>query len=183
MAMTSETSSGMAYEETPTGLLLRLYPRWSGAMTRKPAADSGSICLCHEYQNSGKPWSRTTTGPSSGPAATACKPTSPFLMGTYSTERPPSVQCSFDGDIAHAKREGCRPERQFYLRESEARGAGSGGAHLRGVDSETQTREVGLAEGHRARVEVTPDEEQQERDGGVVFVEDGVDNGRREVQA
>src|SRR6266480_52243 len=71
----------------------------------KTAADSGSICLCHEYQNSGKPWSRTTRGPSSGPAATACKPTSPFLKGRYSTERSPSVQCSFDDDIAHAKSE------------------------------------------------------------------------------
>src|ERR1700732_1565645 len=105
MAMTSETSSVMAYEETPKGLLLRLYPRWSGTMTRKPAAASGSICLCHEYQNSGKPWSRTTTGPSSGPAATACKLTSPLLKARYSTELPPFGQCSFDGDIAHAKSE------------------------------------------------------------------------------
>src|SRR5882762_6197067 len=105
MAMTSETTSGMAYEETPRGLLLRLYPRWSGTITRKPVAASGSICLCHEYQNSGKPWSRTTTGPSSGPPATACKPTAPFLKGRYSTECSPSVQCSFDGDIAHAKSE------------------------------------------------------------------------------
>src|ERR1700731_1667004 len=105
MEMTSETSSGMAYEETPAGLLLRLYPRWSGTMTRKPAAASGSVCLCHEYQKSGKPGGRATPGPSSGPAATACKPTSPFLKERYSTERPPFGQCSFDGDIAHAKSE------------------------------------------------------------------------------
>src|SRR6266550_203372 len=183
MAMTSETSLGMAYEETPTGLLLRLYPRWSGTMTRKPAADSGSICLCHEYQNSGKPWSRTTRGPSSGPAATACKPTSPFLRGGIprSVRLPCSVALTATSHTRKAK--GCRPERRFFLRESEARRAGSGGSHLRGVDSETHTREVGLAEGHRAGVEVTPDEEQQERDGGVVFVEDGVDHRRREVQA
>src|SRR5689334_2379607 len=40
-------------------------------MTRKPAEARGSICLCQEYQNSGKPWRRRTTGASSRPAATA----------------------------------------------------------------------------------------------------------------
>src|SRR5205807_2450143 len=151
MAMTSETSSVKAYEATPRGLLLRLYPRWSGAMTRKPAEASGSICLRHPYQNSGKPWRRTTAGPFGGPAATARKLTSPFLNERFSKER------------------------QHYTRESEARSAGCRRAQFGGVNAEAETREVGLAERHAAGVEIAPDEEQQERDGGVVFVPDGID--------
>src|ERR1700687_1950532 len=81
------------------------------------------------------------------------------------------------------KSKGCQPESQYNLRESEARCAGSGRAHFRGVDAEAETREVRLAEGHRAGVKGPPDEKQQERHGGVVFVEDGVDHSRREVQA
>src|ERR1700674_1683424 len=81
------------------------------------------------------------------------------------------------------KAKGCQTESQSNLRESEARCAGSGGTHFGGGDAEAETREVRLAKGHRAGVEVTPDEEQQERHGGVVFVEDGVDHGRRKVQA
>src|SRR2546430_3408748 len=139
-------------------------------MTRKPAADSGSICLCHEYQNSGKPWSRTTRGPSSGPAATACKPTSPFLKGGIprSVRLPRSVALTATSHTRKAK--GCRPERQFFLRESEARRAGSGGSRLRGGESPKQTRGGGFVEGDHAGVEVKPDREQQERDGGVDFV-------------
>src|SRR5260370_5885729 len=98
-----------------------------------------------------------------------------------SVRRPCSVALTATSHTRKAK--GCQPESQYNLRESEARCAGSGGTHFRGVDAEAEACEVGLAEGHRAGVEVTPDEEQQERDGGVVFVEDGVDHGRKEVQA
>src|SRR5580700_7974362 len=48
-------------------------------MTRKPAAASGSICWRQEYQNSGKPWRRTTTWPSGGPEATAWSSHAPLL--------------------------------------------------------------------------------------------------------
>src|SRR5580765_8464969 len=58
---------------------------------------------------------------------------------------------------------------------SEAGGAGGGGAHFRGVDTEAKMREVRLAEGHEASVEVSPDEEKQEGNCGVIFVEDGVE--------
>ena len=37
-------------------------------------------------------------------------------------------------------------------------------------------REVGLPQGHRTGVKVTPDEEEQERDGSVILVDDGVDD-------
>ena len=40
----------------------------TGATTRKPAAASGAICSRQPYQNSGKPCSRTISGPS--PAST-----------------------------------------------------------------------------------------------------------------
>src|ERR1035438_9794808 len=42
-------------------------------MTRRPASASGAICFRQPYQNSGKPCSRTTAGPSFGPAVTAFK--------------------------------------------------------------------------------------------------------------
>src|ERR1700722_15956779 len=42
-------------------------------MTRKPASASGAICWRQPYQNSGKPCSSRSAGPSSGPAATAFK--------------------------------------------------------------------------------------------------------------
>ena len=60
----------------------------------------------------------------------------------------------------------------------EAGGAGSSGAHFGGVDAEAETREIRLAERHAPGVEIAPDEEQQERDGGVVFVPDGVNDGK-----
>src|SRR4029077_15426877 len=44
--------------------------------------------------------------------------------------------------------------------------AGSGGTHFGGVDAEAQTREIRLAQGHRAGVQVAPDKEQQEWHGG-----------------
>ena len=44
-------------------------------------------------------------------------------------------------------------------------------------------REVGLPQGHEARVEVSPDEEQQKRHSGIIFVEDGVEHGEKEVDA
>src|SRR6266478_3282048 len=58
-------------------------------MTRKPAAASGSISLRHPYQNSGKPWRRTTTAPSFGPAATACNAISPFWKASVSRKIDP----------------------------------------------------------------------------------------------
>src|SRR5437879_2899351 len=127
-------------------------------MTRKPAAASGSIWRRHPYQDSGNPCRRTTTGPSCGPVATACKMTSPFLNESFSKER------------------------QYYPKESEARGAGSRRAHFGGVDAEAEAREVRLSERHRAGVQVAPNEKQQEREGGVVFVGDGVHDGEREIQ-
>src|SRR5580692_10955534 len=42
-------------------------------MTRKPASASGAICFRQPYQNSGKPCSSRSAGPSSGPAVTAFK--------------------------------------------------------------------------------------------------------------
>lgn len=52
-------------------------------------------------------------------------------------------------------------KRELRCRQcSEAGGAGGGGAHFRGVDAEAKMREVGLAEGHEASVEVAPDEEE-----------------------
>src|SRR5947209_14886196 len=99
-----------------------------------------------------------TTGPSCGPAATACKPTSPFLNERFSKER------------------------QYYTKESEARSAGSRWTHFWCVDAEAEAREVRLAERHRAGVQIAPNEEQQERDSGVVFVGDGVHDGQREIQ-
>ncbi len=63
----------------------------------------------------------------------------------------------------------------------EARSAGGGGAHFRGVDAEAEMGEVSLAEGHAAGVEVAPDEEKQERNSGVVFVGYGVGDSRGEI--
>src|SRR2546428_1644534 len=60
---TSATSSGSAYAATPAGLSLRLWPRRSGATARKRGARAAIWCR-HEYQHSGKPCSRTTSGPS-----------------------------------------------------------------------------------------------------------------------
>src|SRR6266403_3101177 len=128
-------------------------------MTRKPAAASGSIWRRHPLQNSGKPWRRTTTGPCCGPATTACNATSPFLKDSLSKER------------------------QYYPKESEARSAGSRGTHFGSVDAEAQPREVRLAQGHRAGVQIAPNKEQQEWNSGVVFVGDGVHDGEREIQA
>src|SRR6267143_4943223 len=140
-------------------------------MTRNPAAASGSICLFHPYQNSGKPWRSTTTGPSFGPTATACNPISPLWKASVSRELDleGNSTCS-GGNTPHGNR------------ESEARCAGSGGTHFRSVDTKTQAREVGLAERHEARVEIAPDEEQQERHGGVVFVDDRVGDGHGKIQ-
>lgn len=57
---------------------------------------------------------------------------------------------------------------------SEAGGARGGGTHFGGVDAETEMSEVRLAEGHEAGVEVAPDKEEEKRDGGVIFVGEGV---------
>src|SRR6202521_1374104 len=65
----------------------------------------------------------------------------------------------------------------------EAWSAGRGGAHFGSVDAEAETREVRLAKGQAARVEIAPHEQQQEGPGSVVFVDDRVDDGQREVQA
>ncbi len=60
---TSATSSGMAYAAMEAGFSLSLYPRRSGATTRKRVA-SAEIWWRHEYQDSGNPCSSTTSGPS-----------------------------------------------------------------------------------------------------------------------
>ena len=65
---------------------------------------------------------------------------------------------------------------------SEARRAGGGGAHFRGVDTEAEMGEVGLAEGHEAGVQVAPDEEEQEGNRGVILVGDSVDDGAGKVE-
>src|SRR6266436_1592195 len=171
MAMTSETSSESAYEAMPAGLLLRLYPRWSGTMTRKPAAASGAICLCQPYQNSGKPWRRTTTAPSFGPAATACNAVSLFWKASVSREFNLTADSTCPSGITSQSK-----------KVSKARCAGSGGTHFRCVDAEAQPREVGLAERHEAGVEIAPDEEQQKRHRGVIFVDDRVDDGHGKIE-
>src|SRR6267142_7143034 len=140
-------------------------------MTRKPAAAKGSICLCQPYQNSGKPWRRTTTPPSFGPAATAWNEFSPFWKASVSREFDLAANSTCpDGITSQSKK------------VSKARCAGSGGTHFRRVDAETQPREVSLAEGHEAGIEIAPDEEQQERDRGIIFVDDRVDDGHGKIE-
>src|SRR5579859_85486 len=106
MAMTSETNSVNAYEAKPRGLLLRLYPRWSGTTTRKPASASDSICLCHPYQNSGKPCRSTTTGLSFRPERTACKVTLAFRK--HCSSRVASTEPEFIRERAGLKEIGVR---------------------------------------------------------------------------
>src|SRR5256885_137748 len=43
--------------------------------------------------------------------------------------------------------------------------------------------EIRLAEGHEAGIEIAPNEEQKERDGGEILVGDGVDDGASEIEA
>ena len=62
-----------------------------------------------------------------------------------------------------------------------SRRAGRCGAHFRGIDPESKMREPGLAERHEAGIEVAPHEKQQERDRGVILIQDGVDHGESEV--
>src|SRR6266850_747302 len=140
-------------------------------MTRNPATASGSICLRHPYQNSGKPWSSMTTGPSFGPAATECKPISPFWMVRVSRE--------LDLEADSTCPSGNTP---YGKRESKAWSAGGSGAHFGSVDAETQARKVSLAERHAAGVEIAPNEEQQERHRGVVFIDDRVDDGQGKIE-
>src|SRR6267378_6138465 len=140
-------------------------------MTRNPAAANGSTCLCHEYQNSGKPWRSTTTGPFLGPAATACNAVSPFWKASVSREFDLAADSTCPGGITSQSK-----------KVSKARCAGSGGTHFRRVDAETQPREVGLAERHEAGVEIAPDEEQQKRHRGVIFVDDRVDDGHGKIE-
>src|SRR5580693_9080024 len=90
-------------------------------MTRKPAAASGSICWRQEYQNSGKPWRRTTTGPSDGPAATAWSWHAPLLK----------VKC----------RSGAGTSREFTPeREALGKRSASGAATAAGGGQEAETR-------------------------------------------
>src|SRR6266404_4878081 len=140
-------------------------------MTRKPAAANGSICLRHPYQNSGKPWRRTTTGPFFGPAATACKAISPFWKASVSREFDLAADSTCPGGNSSQSK-----------KESKARRAGSGGTHFRCVDAEAQPREVSLAERHAAGVEVAPNEEQQKRHRGVILVDDRVDDGDGKIE-
>src|SRR5215470_17687529 len=76
-----------------------------------------------------------------------------------------------------------RIELRKWSRDSKAGGAGGGGAHFWGVDAETEMGEVGLAEGHTAGVKIAPNEQQKERNGGIVFVGDSVHNGRGEINS
>src|SRR6266436_8419282 len=140
-------------------------------MTRKPAAASGSISLRHPYQNSGKPWSRTTTAPSFGPAATACNEISPFWKASISREFDLTADSTCPSDITSQSKE-----------VSKARRAGSGRTHFRCVDAEAQPREVGLAQRHAAGVEIAPDKKKQERHRGVIFVDDCIDNGHGKIE-
>src|SRR5579863_5369653 len=52
-----------------------------------------------------------------------------------------------------------------------------------GSKAEAEMFEVGLAEGHEAGVKVAPDEQNEEGDGSVVLVLQGVDDGGGEVQS
>src|SRR6266849_2257225 len=140
-------------------------------MTRKPAVANGLISLRQPYQNSGKPWRRTTTAPSFGPAATACNAISPFWKASVSRE--------FDLTADSACPSGITSQSK---KVSKARRAGGGGTHLRRVDAETQPREVSLAERHEAGVEIAPDEEQQKWDRSVIFVDDRVDDGHGKIE-
>src|SRR6266850_5474799 len=140
-------------------------------MTRKPAAASGSICLCQPYQNSGKPWRRTATAPSFGPAAMACNAISPLWKASVSREFDLAADSTCPGGFTSQSK-----------KVSKAWSARGGGTHFRCVDAETQPSEVGLAEGHEAGVEIAPDEEQQERHRGVIFVDDRVDDGHRKIE-
>src|SRR6267143_1046730 len=116
-------------------------------MTRNPASANGSICLCHEYQNSGKPWRSTTTGPSLGPAATACKAISPFWKASVSREFDLAADSTCPSGITSQSK-----------KVSKTRRAGGGGTHFRCVDAEAQAREESLAERHETRVEIAPNE-------------------------
>src|SRR5437667_12187467 len=58
-----------------------------------------------------------------------------------------------------------------------------GGAHFGSADTEAEMREVGLAEGHESRVEVAPDEKQEEGDRGVILIAHGVGDGEQEIEA
>src|SRR5882672_5828763 len=98
-------------------------------MTRKPAAASGAICLCQPYQNSGKPWRRTTTAPSFGPAATACNAVSLFWKASVSREFNPTADSTCPSGITSQSK-----------KVSKARCAGSGGTHFRCVDAEAQQK-------------------------------------------
>ena len=57
-------------------------------------------------------------------------------------------------------------------------GRGSGGLH-----AEAEALDPALRYGHYSGVEESPDEEEQERGGGVIFVLDGIDDRRGEVKA
>src|SRR5215469_9364836 len=183
--MTSETSSLSAYEATPRGLLLKLYPRWSGTITRNPASASGSACLRHPYQNSGKPWRRMATGPSLGPAATACSAMPAFAKTIFSrrvcTKRESNMRKQDSPRFDRFRAGPSLERRPRELAPSESRRARSGGPHLGGVHAETQMREVGLRERHQAGVEIAPHEQQQEGHRHVVLVGDGVHHGQRKV--
>src|SRR3984893_286010 len=141
-------------------------------MTRNPAAASGSICLCQPYQNSGKPWRRTTTAPSFGPAATACNEISPFWKASVSREFDLGADSTCPSGITSQSK-----------KESKPRRAGGGGTHLRCVDAKAQPREVGLAERHGASVEITPNEEQQERHRRVIFVNNRVNDSHGKIES
>src|SRR6266496_645676 len=73
-ASTSAASRATLYAATPRGRPERPHPRMSTAIARNPAAASAGSWWRQDHQNSGNPWSRTTSGPR--PASTTCRVTS-----------------------------------------------------------------------------------------------------------
>src|SRR5258708_3261802 len=68
----------------------------------------------------------------------------------------------------------------IYSEAGSARGCRT---HLRRIHAEAQMREPRLAERHESRIEVSPNEQQEEGHGSVIFIEDGIDHRKREVKS
>src|SRR5258708_38172850 len=62
------------------------------------------------------------------------------------------------------------------LENLESRSARRGRTHLRRIHAEAQMREPRLAERHESRIEVSPNEQQEEGHGSVIVIEDGIDH-------
>src|SRR6266403_1462009 len=66
---------------------------------------------------------------------------------------------------------------------SEAGSARGCRAHFWGIHAEAQMREPRLAERHESRIEVSPNEQQEEGHGSVIFIEDGIDHRQPEIES